>query len=144
LFFGYAGNVSTINSRWLVTAPPGFTGTVFSSVYLSVSYPTGLSAASYITSKQLNTDFQGFLSAYPTPSDPPEAYLSAALQQILNKYPQMPGGTFGASIKGPDVMVPGTTVTTPGPPLGTVAGYLGTYTSATVLTPFVKSDASER
>jgi hypothetical protein len=139
LFFGFAGNVSNINSRWLVTLPAGFPGPTFSTVYLSVNYPTGLGASSYITNKQLTSDFQGFISAYPTPSDAPEAYLSSALQQILSKYSQMPGGNVAASIKGPDMVIPGTNVTTPGPPIGTVAVYLGVYNFGTVLTPFAKS-----
>jgi hypothetical protein len=144
LFFGFSGNVAAINSRWLVTLPSGFTGATFSSVNLGVSYPTGLSPSSYITSNQLNSDFQASISAYPSPSDAPEAYLSVSLQQILNKYSQMPGGSVIASIKGPDTMIPGTTVTTPGPPIGTVSVFLGTYSVGTILTPFAKSDPAER
>jgi hypothetical protein len=114
LLNGQTQTISSVTSSYVVTLPTGFTGTVFSTLQLGVNYPAGLPTSSYIPIKQLNADFQGFISAYPNPADAPEAYLSIALQQILNKYPQITYGTLTGTINGPGTTFPGTTVTIPG------------------------------
>ncbi len=140
-YFGQSGTVSGITSSWAVTLPMGFSGPVFSVLNLGVTYPIGLTPASYITNQQLNADFQGFISAYPNPSDAPEAYLSIALQQILNKYAQIPAGTLIGEINAPGMTYPGTTLMIPGALIGTVEVILGTYNSNSVAIPFTRSNA---
>lgn len=121
---------SSITSSWVVTLPTGFTGQTFSTLQLSVIYPTGLPSSSYITSKQLNSDFQGFISSYPNPADPPEAYLSVSLQGILNKYTQIPGGALGATIAGPDQVIGGITIPGTGTAIGSVDVAIGNFSTA--------------
>ena len=70
---------------------------------LSVSYPIGLPAASYISAAQLNTDFQNAILAYPSPQDPQEAILSTALSSIMQKYPQLAGSTLTALTPGQSI-----------------------------------------
>ena len=115
--------VATIDSSYSVTVPTGSSVT-FSTAGLSVTYPVGLTPGSYISGTQLNTDFQSFLTAYPSPTDPTEAILSTVLQSILAKYPQMTGGTLSGEING----------TYMGFPLagagGTVIVSIGTYSLA--------------
>lgn len=110
---GQTQKTGAINSSYPVTVP-AIAGIAFSQVSLAVSYPTGLTPGSYISGTQLNTDFQGFLSAYPSPQDPPEAILSAVLQSVLNKYPQMNGGSvtgfIASSVQGISIPVGGGTV----------------------------------
>jgi hypothetical protein len=69
-------------------------GSQFSGVNLVVVYNVNLSPESYITAAQLKTDVQGFVAAYPTPADPPEAIGSSVLGSLLTKYPQTNGGEF--------------------------------------------------
>lgn len=69
-------------------------GSQFSGVNLVVVYNVNLSPAAYITAAQLKTDVQGFVAAYPTPTDPPEAIGSSVLGSLLAKYPQTNGGEF--------------------------------------------------
>jgi hypothetical protein len=82
-------------------------------IQLSIGYPSGTGASSFISAAQLNSDFQGFVAAYPTAGDPPEGILQSALASILSKYPQMAGGSlFGTSLfsapatLGPQLPVP--------------------------------------
>jgi hypothetical protein len=82
-----------------VTVPAGSSFT-FTTTNIDVTYPVGLTPNSYISATQLNTDFQAFLTAYPSPTDPPEAILSTVLQAILNKYPQMTGGSLSGELPG--------------------------------------------
>jgi hypothetical protein len=104
--------VATISSSYPVTIPAG-TMISISTVSMGVSYPIGLTPGSYVSGTQLNTDFQGFLSAYPSLTDPPEAILSSVLQSILNKYPQMTGGSLSGEIAGPPTMIGGITIPNP-------------------------------
>jgi hypothetical protein len=134
--YGLTGNVSIVSSTWTVTLPAAFAATAFSTLTLGVTYPTGLNPSSYVQANQLNSDFQGFITANSSPSDAPEAFLSMALQQILNKYTQMTGGTTSGEITGPGTSVPGTSITIPGPPLGTVEVVIGTYNPGFGLTFF--------
>jgi len=122
--------ISSVTSSYTVTLPAGFTGATFSSLSLGVSYPAGLPTSSYITVQRLNADFQGFISAYPNPADAPEAYLSIALQQIMNKYPQITYGSLLATMSGPGTTVPGTTVTIPGSVTGTITVAIGNYSGS--------------
>jgi len=121
--------ISTVNSTRFLTMPTGFTGTTFANIALGLTYPMGLSTDSYITTKQLTADFQGFISAYPNPADPPEAYLSGALASMMNKYSQIPGGTLVGTINGPDTQIPGLPVPTPGSPVGIISVAIGTLNS---------------
>jgi hypothetical protein len=127
---GQTVTISSIASSWVVTLPVGFAGQAFSTVQLGVLYPIGLPSGSYITSTQLNTDFQSYISAYPTPTDAPEAYLSGALQGILNKYTQMPGGTLGASITGPPQVIGGVSIPGTGTPVGSINVAIGNFATA--------------
>lgn len=124
-YYGQSGNVASITSSWAVSMPSGFSGQTFSSVQLGVSYPTGLPANSYILSSQLNSDFQGLISNYPSPTDAAEAYLSVALQGILNKYSQMPGGDLTGQIAGQSTTVGGVPI--PGAPAGSITVTIGTF-----------------
>jgi len=140
--YGLTGNVSIVSSTWTVTLPAAFTSTAFSQLSLGVTYPTGLNPSSYVLATQLNSDFQGFITANSSPSDAPEAFLSSSLQQILNKYSQMTGGTTTGEITGPGTTVPGTTVTIPGPLIGTVEVIIGTYNPGfglTFLAPLISA-----
>jgi hypothetical protein len=132
--YGLTGTVSLISSTWTVTLPAAFTSNAFSLLTLGVTYPTGLNPGSYVPAKQLNSDFQGFITANSSPTDAPEAFLSSSLQQILNKYTQMTGGATTGEINGPDTTYPGTNITTPGPLIGTVEVFIGTYNPVLGLT----------
>ena len=134
VLYGQTGTVSIVASSWAVTLPAGFNGQMFSTLDLGVIYPTGLTASSYITSKQLNSDFQGFISANSSPTDAPESYLSNSLQQILNKYSQMTGGTVNGEISGPGTTIGGITI--PGAPAGSITVQIGTYSPYVGLTGF--------
>jgi hypothetical protein len=112
--------VSSIDSSYPITVPTG-SAVNFSTATIGVSYPIGLTPGSYISGTQLNTDFQSFLTAYPSPTDPPEAILSTVLQAILNKYPQMTGGTLSGEIGGTYMGIP-----IPGAG-GSVTVAIGTY-----------------
>jgi hypothetical protein len=125
--YGQTTTVSYVSSDYTVTMPTGFSGTSLSTVSLGVTYPIGLAANQYISSTQLNTDFQGFVSGYPSPSDPPEAILGSVLQSILSKYPQIVGGTLTGEIAGPGTTIGGITI--PGAPSGTVIAAIGNYNS---------------
>jgi hypothetical protein len=139
--YGQTGTISIVSSTWAVTLPAAFTGTAFSVLELSVTYSAGLTPSSYVLAKQLNSDFQGFITANSSPTDAAEAFLSMALQQVLNKYPQMAGGTTIGEITGPGTTIPGTTVTTPGPLIGTVEAAIGTYSTISGLIPFTRSNS---
>jgi hypothetical protein len=89
--------VSYVSSSYPI-ATPAVAGLQLYSVALYVSYPVGLTPGSYISGAQLNTDMQSFIAAYPTPTDPPEAIFSSVLTSLLNKYPQMTGGSVSAEI----------------------------------------------
>ena len=65
-------------------------------VSATVAYPSGISAGSYLSASQLNSDFQGFVAAYPNAGDPPEAILSSVLASIMQKYPQIAGVSLSA------------------------------------------------
>ena len=132
LLYGQTQNIASINSSYPVTVP-AITGISFSTANLSIAYPVGLPAGSYISSTQLNTDFQAILTAYPNPQDPPEAILSTVLQGILNKYPQMVGGTLSGDIGGTYMGVP-----IPGGG-GTVTVIIGTYNPTTGAIGFAKT-----
>ena len=127
--YGQTQTIAVVSSSYTVTVPQSFTGTMFSTSSIGVSYPVGLSPSSYISGTQLNTDFQSFLTSYSNPNDPLEAILGSVLQSILNKYPQMTGGTLFGEIAGPGMTISG--ITLPGPPLGTVSVAIGTYNPAT-------------
>ena len=120
-------SVAYVSSDYSVSMPSGFSGTSLSTVNLGVHYATGLPASQYISSTQFNTDFQAFVSAYPSPNDPPEAILSSVLQSILNKYPQISGGTLTGEIAGPGTTIGGITI--PGAPAGTVIAAIGNFNS---------------
>ena len=66
-------------------------------VQISLTYPGGTTASSFVSAAQLSSDFQGFVAGYPTAGDPPEAILSSVLASILSKYPQMSGASLFAS-----------------------------------------------
>jgi len=118
--YGQTEKIATVSSSYPVTIPAASALNI-SSVTLSVSYPTGLTPGSYVSGTQLNTDFQAFLTAYPSQTDPLEAILSTVLQSILNKYPQMTGGTI-------DGELPGTYMGYPEPGAGgSVIVEIGTY-----------------
>ena len=97
--------MATIDSSYPVTIPAG-SSVNFTTASIGVSYPVGLTPSAYISGTQLNTDFQGFLAAYPSPTDPPEAILSSILQSILTKYPQILGGTLTGEITGNYMGIP--------------------------------------
>ncbi len=122
--YGQTQQVASIDSSYPVTIPAG-SALSFSTVSLSVSYPTGLTPGSYISGTQLNKDFQTFLAAYPNQTDPPEAILSTVLQSILSKYSQMTGGTLTGEISGSET-VDGVTIPVPDGG-GTVIVAIGTY-----------------
>jgi len=123
-------SASSITSSYILTFPTGFAGQAFSTVQLAVTYPTGLNSSSYITSKQLDSDFQGFISAYPNPADPPEAYVSNALQGILSKYPQIPGGALTGTIAGAPQVIGGVTIPGTGAPIGSTTAFIGNFSTA--------------
>ena len=102
---------------------------MFTTSGIGVSYPIGLAPSSYISGAQLNTNFQTFLAAYPSPQDPLEAILSTVLKSILGKYPQMTGGSIYGEIPGPGTTEFGVMV--PGPPIGSVSVIIGTYNPTT-------------
>jgi hypothetical protein len=93
----------------------------------------------------LNTDFQGFLSAYPSLTDPPEAILSSVLQSILTKYSQMTGGSVSGEIAGTET-IGGTTipVATGGGTVSVVIGNYGSGAGALVRHPAKAKDAPAR
>ena len=125
--YGQTQQIAVVSSSYPVTLPASSTLT-FGSENLGVSYPAGLAPGSYILGTQLNTDFQGFLSAYPSPTDPPEAILSTVLQSILNKYSQMIGGTIIAELPGAPTTIG--TITIPNPTGGgSVVVEIGTFSS---------------
>jgi hypothetical protein len=126
LLYGQTQTVSAISSSYPVTVPTG-SPVSFSTASIGVSYPVGLTPSAYISGTQLNTDFQGFLAAYPSPTDPPEAILSTVLQAILTKYPQMKGGSLTGEIGGTFMGIP---IPSGG---GTVSVAIGTYNLGTVL-----------
>jgi hypothetical protein len=76
---------------------PTFSGTKYT-LSLSITYPTTLSASSYVLGTQLANDVQGFASSYPSPTDPPEAIFIYILNGVLQKYPQMAAGLLSASV----------------------------------------------
>ena len=125
LLHGQTTSYAYISSSYTVTTPSGYAGSVYSLLSLGVAYPTGLAPSSYVTSTQLNTDFQSFISAYPNVSDPPEAILSTVLQSVLGKYPQIVGGTLIGEISGPGTVIG--TITIPGAPIGTIEVVIGTF-----------------
>ncbi len=133
--YGQDVKVATISSTYPVTVPSTFAGTSFSTTGISVSYPVGLTPSSYVSGTQLNTDFQTYLGSYPNPTDPLEAILSTVLQSILNKYPQMAGGSLFGEVSGPctPTVISGITIPcSPGQPgtlLGSVSVVIGTYSS---------------
>jgi hypothetical protein len=128
--------IATIDSSYPITVPT-IAGITFSSANLSISYPVGLTPGSYVSGTQLNTDFQGFLTAYPSPTDPPEAILSTVLQSILSKYPQMTGGTLTGEIAGTIMGFP-----IPGGG-GSVTVIIGNYSGLGVV-PFSRSTAKPK
>jgi hypothetical protein len=125
--YGQTTTISYVSSDYTVTMPSGFSGTNLSTVSLSVTYPVGLNPGQYISSTQFNADFQGYVSTYPSPNDPPEAILGSVLQSILGKYPQIAGGTLTGEIAGPGTTIGGITI--PGAPSGTVIAAIGTFNS---------------
>lgn len=125
--YGQTQQVAVIDSSYPVTLPAG-SSLNFSSVTLGVVYPTGLTPGSYILGTQLNTDFQNFLSNYPSPTDPPEAILSTVLQSILNKYSQMVGGSLIAELPGTPETIGGITIPNPVGG-GSVIVEIGTFSS---------------
>ncbi len=132
LVHGQNVTVATIASSWPLTVPTSITGLSFNTVEeFSVSYPVGLDTSSYISGKQLNTDFQAALSNYPNPADPPEAILSTVLQAILTKYPQMTGGIMIGTIMGPPQVIGGITIPGTGTLSGTISVTIGTYNPTT-------------
>jgi hypothetical protein len=131
LSYGQTVTIATVSSSYPVTVPASFTGTMFDTTGIGVSYPIGLAPGSYISGTQLNTDFQTFLAAYPNPQDPLEAILSTVLKAILNKYPQMTGGSIFGDIPGPGTMEFGVMI--PGPSLGSVSVVIGSYNPTTGL-----------
>jgi hypothetical protein len=135
LLYGQTQKIATVSSSYPVTLPAG-TNLSFSSAGLGISYPVGLTPGSYISATQLNTDFQTFLAAYPSPTDPPEAILSSVLQSILNKYPQMTGGTLTGEIPGTFMGVP---IPSGG---GSVTVVIGTYNPTTGFIGFSRSGPS--
>ena len=130
LMLGQNQQISAIGSTYPVTIPMGVTSPL-STVELSVGYPVGLSPNQYISGTQLNTDFQGLFSAYPNPTDPPEAILSTVLQGILSKYSQITGGSLTGEISGPGTTIGGITI--PGAPAGTITVVIGNYNPVTGL-----------
>ena len=96
-----SGVVSTIPIGTPATSPlsssTGGNVTIGSNSYgvlLGVSYAINLSPSSYISAAQYNTDFQTFLAAYPSKTDPVEAIGSSILTSIAQKYPQITGATL--------------------------------------------------
>jgi hypothetical protein len=120
---GQTTSVATIDSSYPVSVPRSSTVS-FTTANITVTHPVGLTPGSYISGTQLNTDFQSFLTAYPTPTDPPEAILSTVLQAILTKYPQMTGGSLSGEIGGTYMGFP---LPTAG---GTVTVSIGSYNLA--------------
>jgi hypothetical protein len=74
-------------------------------VSIAIAYNANLSPSSYVTQTQLTSDIVGFLASYPTPTDPPEAILSSMLSSVLQKYPQINGGTLFSTFLGHSVEV---------------------------------------
>jgi hypothetical protein len=128
MIFGQNVQIAVVTSSYPVTFPTG-SSLNFSYLNLTVGYPVGLTPSQYISASQLNTDFQGFISAYPSPTDPPEAILSTALQGILGKYSQMTGGSLLGEIAGPSQTIG--TITIPGSPIGTITVTIETYNPST-------------
>ena len=87
--------IGTVGSSISITTPT-VTSVKYYAISMSVTYPVGLPAASYISAAQINTDFQSAIAAYPSPQDPQEAILSTAAAAILQMYPQMTGLTLSA------------------------------------------------
>jgi len=65
----------------------------------SVAYDINLSPVSlYVGAAQLATDAQNLFNAYPSPQDPIEAIVSSVMTALLQKYPQINGGTLTATV----------------------------------------------
>lgn len=130
MIYGQNVQIAVVSSDYPVTLPMG-SSINLSTVNLSVGYPVGLTPSQYISASQLNADFQTAITNYPSPTDPPEAILSTALQQILGKYSQMTGGSMTGEISGPGQTIG--TITIPGAPIGTIIVEIGTYNPSTGL-----------
>jgi hypothetical protein len=146
--YGQSVKIAEVSSSYPITVPASFTGATFSTTFIGVSYPVGLAANQYVSGTQLNTDFQTYLGSYPSPSDPLEAILGSVLQSILNKYPQMAGGSLSGELTGPCVpqMFAGVTIpctpNSPGANLGSVSVVIGTYNSSGgIITGFSRNAA---
>ena len=103
----------------------GFTiGSNNYSASMTVLYPIGLSPSSYISQSQYNTDFQAFLAAYPSKTDPLEAIASSILSSITQKYSQISGASLAVSL------IPAVSITNPvsaTTSLNIVTVYIGTF-----------------
>lgn len=130
LAYGQTITVASVSSDYTLSLPSGYSGPL-STVTITVTYPLNLTPASqYVASTQFTSDFQSFLAAYPSPSDPPEAILGSILQSIMNKYPQIVLGALLGTISGPgQTIAPGITI--PGTPIGTITAAMGTYNPST-------------
>ncbi len=90
-----ATSISAVVSEYPMAAAT-ISGTKYQ-IQLTVYYPTNLAAGSYIAGAQLTSDMAGFFSTYTPLTDPPEAQLTSALNNLLAKYPQMTGGFLAAN-----------------------------------------------
>jgi hypothetical protein len=61
LLHAQSQTISLVASTYTITLPTGFTGAFFSTLELSISYPAGLSASSYVPYNRLNSDFQNLV-----------------------------------------------------------------------------------
>jgi hypothetical protein len=140
VLFGQSTQIAGVSSSYPIK--DATVGGVAFSFNLSVTYPVGLAASSYISGTQLNSDFQGFLAAYPNPSDPPEAILSNVLQSLLSKYSQMAGGSLIGEIAGPGQSIGGIMI--PGLPAGSVSVFIGNYSPLSGLLGLLEKNGKPR
>ena len=66
-------------------------------VVIGIGYNQNLSPSQYISQPQLASDFQGFLSTYPSAGDPVEAQLLSVVNSFVKKYPQFASVTVSAT-----------------------------------------------
>ena len=93
-------------------------GTTQTSIAGTVAYDLNLSPVSlYVGAQQLSADAQALFAAYPSPQDPIEAIVASIMSSILQKYPQINGGTMSLSVF---------SVASPAGSKGTAIVYMGT------------------
>lgn len=67
-------------------------------IIVGIVYNQNLTPNKYISQSQLASDFQGFLSMYPTAGDPAEAQLLSVVNAFVGKYPQFASVTLSATV----------------------------------------------